>query len=53
LFHQFPVSGKELNSRKVLSTKFDAVIATGSDNSSRYFDYYFGKYPNIIRKNRN
>jgi hypothetical protein len=31
---------------------FDAVIATGSDNSSRYFHYYFGKYPNIIRKNR-
>lgn len=31
---------------------FDAVIATGSDNSSRYFEYYFGKYPNIIRKNR-
>lgn len=32
---------------------FDIVIATGSDNSSRYFEYYFGKYPNIIRKNRN
>lgn len=32
---------------------FDAVIATGSGNTSRYFDYYFGKYPNIIRKNRN
>lgn len=31
---------------------FDAVIATGSDNSARYFDYYFNKYPNIIRKNR-
>ena len=31
----------------------DAVIATGSNNSSRYFEYYFGKYPNIIRKNRN
>ncbi|NJN25054.1 MAG: acyl-CoA reductase [Cyclobacteriaceae bacterium] len=30
----------------------DAVIATGSDNTSRYFDYYFGKYPHIIRKNR-
>ena len=29
-----------------------AVIATGSDNTSRYFEYYFGKYPNIIRKNR-
>jgi hypothetical protein len=32
---------------------FDMVIATGSNNSSRYFEYYFGKYPNIIRKNRN
>ena len=30
----------------------DAYIATGSDNSSRYFNYYFGKYPNIIRSNR-
>jgi hypothetical protein len=29
---------------------FDAVIATGSNNTSRYFDYYFGKVPNIIRK---
>lgn len=34
-------------------TGFDAVIATGSNNTARYFDYYFGKYPNIIRKNRN
>ncbi|MGY3052360.1 hypothetical protein ACVWYG_000550 [Pedobacter sp. UYEF25] len=32
---------------------FDAVIATGSNNSSRYFDYYFGKVPHVIRKNRN
>lgn len=32
---------------------FDAIIATGSGNSSRYFHYYFGKYPHIIRKNRN
>lgn len=30
----------------------DAVIATGSDNTSRYFHYYFSKIPNIIRKNR-
>jgi len=30
----------------------DAYIATGSHNSSRYFDYYFGKYPHIIRRNR-
>lgn len=32
---------------------FDAVIATGSNNTSRYFEYYFNKVPNIIRKNRN
>jgi hypothetical protein len=31
---------------------FDAVIATGSNNTSRYFEYYFGKVPHIIRKNR-
>jgi hypothetical protein len=31
---------------------FDAVIATGSDNSARYFESYFGKHPNVIRKNR-
>lgn len=33
--------------------KFDAVIATGSNNTGRYFDYYFSKYRHIIRKNRN
>ncbi len=33
--------------------QFDAVIATGSNNSSRYFDYYFARYPHIIRKSRN
>ena len=32
---------------------FNAVMATGSNNTSRYFEYYFGKVPNIIRKNRN
>ncbi|TVQ86862.1 MAG: acyl-CoA reductase [Bacteroidetes bacterium] len=32
---------------------FDAVIATGSNNTSRYFEYYFKKYPSIIRGNRN
>ena len=30
----------------------DAYIATGSNNSAGYFDYYFGKYPHIIRCNR-
>ncbi len=32
---------------------FDAVIATGSNNSARYFEQYFGRHPHIIRKNRN
>lgn len=32
---------------------FDAVIATGSDNTARYFEYYFKGRPSIIRKNRN
>jgi hypothetical protein len=32
---------------------FDAIIATGSNNTGRYFDYYFRKYPSIIRRNRN
>lgn len=31
---------------------FDAVIATGSNNTNRYFEYYFGKYPNILRNGR-
>ncbi|MBS9774196.1 MAG: acyl-CoA reductase [Tenacibaculum sp.] len=34
-------------------TNFDAVIATGSNNTARYFEYYFKNKPNIIRKNRN
>ncbi|MGC6402754.1 MAG: acyl-CoA reductase [Flavobacteriaceae bacterium] len=32
---------------------YDAVIATGSDNAARYFDYYFSHVPHLIRKNRN
>ena len=32
--------------------QFDALIATGSDNSSKYFNYYFKDYKSIIRKNR-
>ncbi|GAA3960529.1 acyl-CoA reductase [Hymenobacter antarcticus] len=30
----------------------DAFIATGSDNTARYFEFYFGKKPNLIRRNR-
>jgi hypothetical protein len=34
-------------------TGFDAAIATGSNNSGRYFEYYFRDYPHILRQNRN
>lgn len=30
----------------------DKIIATGSDNTARYFEYYFAKYPSVIRKSR-
>lgn len=33
-------------------SQFDAVIATGSNNTSRFFHQYFGNYPHIIRKSR-
>jgi hypothetical protein len=44
-----------VNERIVFADRLNgcnAYIATGSNNSSRYFDHYFGKYPNIIRRNR-
>ena len=34
-------------------SKFDKIIATGSNNSARYFEYYFKDYPMLLRKNRN
>ena len=48
-----PVFEDKINFTSEQLVNFDAVIATGSNNTARYFDYYFGKYPNIIRKNRN
>ena len=36
----------------IVKCKFDAIIATGSDSSSKYFNYYFKDYKSIIRKNR-
>ncbi len=44
-YFQFP---KQLSIKEL-----DGIIATGSNNSSRYFESYFAKIPNIIRKNRN
>ena len=43
---------ERINILKTPRSKYDAVIATGSNNSARYFEQYFGKYPNIIRKSR-
>ena len=41
-----------INIRESIIKTFDKVIATGSNNTSRYFDYYFKDKPSIIRKNR-
>lgn len=46
-----PEAGKYIETSEMLKG-CDAYIATGSNNTSRYFDYYFGKYPSIIRRNR-
>jgi hypothetical protein len=49
-------SDLQLNEQVTLVDKledFDAVIATGSDNTNRYFDYYFRNHPKVLRKNRN
>lgn len=43
---------KDLISFPEMLKSCDAYITTGSNNSSRYFEYYFGKYPNIIRRNK-
>ena len=48
-----PGMADDISFTEGMLTGFDAIIATGSGNSSRYFEYYFSKYPNIIRKNRN
>lgn len=52
LFTFLPEAEKKVQWAKGKMENFDAVIATGSDNSARYFEYYFGKYPSVIRKNR-
>lgn len=53
LCENFPGIKEDISFTEGMLIDFDAIIATGSGNSSRYFEYYFGKYPNIIRKNRN
>lgn len=55
---QFLINQHPLFKEKIVFTdeklnNFDAIIATGSNNTARYFEHYFGNYPHIIRKNRN
>lgn len=47
-----PQFASKINFSEAKLTNFDAVIATGSNNTAKHFEYYFGKYPHIIRKNR-
>jgi hypothetical protein len=51
LIEQEPAVGKLVSFAETLKG-CDAYIATGSNNSSRYFEQYFAKYPHIIRRNR-
>jgi hypothetical protein len=53
LIHIEPKLANEITFSEGRLTKFDVVIATGSNNTARYFAHYFGNKPNIIRKNRN
>lgn len=49
---EWDIEVKKLVESSEMPKGCDAYIATGSNNSSRYFEYYFGKYPHIIRRNR-
>jgi len=53
LEHVAPELKGEINFTEGKLTEFDAIIATGSTNTARYFEYYFKDKPSIIRKNRN
>lgn len=51
LIKWFPETSQYFEIKEILKG-CDAYIATGSNNTARYFEYYFRKYPHIIRKNR-
>lgn len=46
-----PRFAERMQVEEMLKNK-EAYIATGSNNSARYFNYYFGKFPHVIRANR-
>jgi hypothetical protein len=51
IYFEQNLAGK-INFSDAKLSNFDAVIATGSNNTAKHFEFYFGKYPHIIRKNR-
>jgi hypothetical protein len=51
LHTQFPATRDWISLEERLNG-CDAYIATGSDNTARYFDYYFSRFPHLIRRNR-
>ena len=53
LIHIEPLFKNKITFTEGKLPRFDAVIATGSNNTARYFEYYFKDRPHIIRKNRN
>lgn len=53
LIEEEPSLKEKIDFTKERLQNFDVVIATGSNNSARYFEHYFSKKPHIIRKNRN
>ncbi len=53
LIHVEPSLESKIEFKEGTINGFEAVIATGSNNTARYFEHYFGKVPHIIRKNRN
>ena len=53
LIHIAPELANKITFAEGKLENFDAVIATGSNNTARYFEYYFKDKPAIIRKNRN
>ncbi|MCW1952738.1 MAG: acyl-CoA reductase [Flavobacteriia bacterium] len=53
LKEQAPSSAADIQIVEAYKGDYDGLIATGSDNTARYFEHYFGHKPHIIRKNRN
>jgi hypothetical protein len=52
LYEQEPETKDLIQTAAALLKGCDGYIATGSNNTARYFDYYFKKYPSLIRRNR-